>query len=111
MESSNQNILFIVFLAIFFAAFIIFGVWLMRWQFNKADELLKNWARKNKYQVLEKQHANFGDGPAGTRQSSAQVKYRVVVIDENGQRKSGLIIVGSKNLGTLSDETAVTWDE
>lgn len=111
MQQSRQDILFIFALVIFFAAFIIFAVWLMRWQFNKADRLLENWARENKYRILEKRNANFGDGPAGTRQASSQVKYRIAVVDENNQRKSGLATIGSKNLGTLSDEVMVDWDD
>jgi len=111
MEESGQNILFIFLVAALFAVFLIFAVWLMRWQFNKADRLLENWARENNYRILEKQNANFGDGPAGTRQSSSQVKYRIVVLDGGNRRKSGLVTIGSKNLGTLSDEIAVGWDE
>lgn len=111
MEESGQNILFIFLIAALFAVFLIFAVWLLRWQFNKADRLLENWARENNYRILEKQNANFGDGPAGTRQASSQVKYRIVVIDGNDQRKSGLVTIGSKNLGTLSDEIVVAWKE
>lgn len=111
MEQSGQNFLFIFAIVILFAAFIIFAFWLVRWQFNKADRLLADWASANKYRVLEKRDANFGDGPAGTRQASAQVKYRIAVVDENNYRKSGLVVIGSKNLGTLSDEVTVTWDE
>lgn len=83
----------------------------MRWQFNRADVLLENWAKENKYQIIDKQNANFGDGPIRRRQETAQVKYRVVIKDRNGQRKSGLVKAGSKNLGTLSDEITVIWDE
>lgn len=111
MEESKQIVLFIFLMAVLFVGFLIFAVWLMRWQFNKADRLLKNWARENNYRILEKQNANFGDGPAGTRQSSSQVKYQIVVIDSKDQRKSGLVTVGSKNLGTLSDEIVVGWDD
>ncbi len=111
MEESGQNVLFIVLIAALFAVFLIFAVWLVRWQFNKADRLLENWAGENEYRIVEKRNANFGDGPAGTRQASSQVKYRIVVVDENNQRKSGLAIVGSVNLGTLSDEVTVAWDD
>lgn len=111
MEQSGQNILFIFAIVILFAAFVIFAVWLMRWQFNKADRLLESWASENKCRILEKQNANFGDGPVGRRQASSQVKYRIVVLDENNQRKSGSAIIGSKNLGTLSDEVTINWDD
>ena len=107
---SGQNILPIFGIVILFAVVIIFAVWLIRWQFRKADRSLENWANENKCRILEKLPANFGDGPTGTRQSSSQVKYRIIVVDENDVRKSGLATIGSKNLGTLSDEVVVSWD-
>lgn len=111
MEQNESNVWFIFALVILFAAFIIFAFWLVRWQFNRADRLLENWASENEYRILEKRDANFGDGPTGTRQSSSQVKYRIVVADGNNQRRSGLAVVGSKSAGTLSDEVTVNWDE
>ena len=111
MTESGQNVVFVILIAALFAGFLIFAFWLVRWQFNRADRLLESWAGENKYRILEKQNANFGDGPTGTRQSSSQVKYRIVVIDENNRKKSGLAIIGSKNWGTLSDEVTVRWDD
>lgn len=111
MEQNESNGWFIFALVILFVAFIVFAFWLVRWQFNRADRLLENWASKNEYRILEKRNANIGDGPTGTRQSSSQVKYRIVIVDRSNQRKSGMAIVGSKNTGTLSDEVIVNWDE
>lgn len=111
MVESGQNILFVILIAALFAVFLIFAVWLVRWQFDKADRLLQDWARANNFQILEKHNANFGDGPAGTRQASSQVKYRVVVFDGGDRRKSGLVTVGSESFGTLSDEVTIEWDE
>lgn len=94
-----------------FVAVLFFGRWMLRWQWRRADELLETWAKNHQYRIVEKRHANVGDGPAGTRQSSKRVKYKITVTDAQGQRKHGLISIGSVAMGTLHDDIAVEWDE
>ena len=83
---------------------------MIRWQYSKADRLLENWAAQNNYKLIEKQDANFGDGPLGRRGSKTYVKYRVKIEDENGNIKTGIVFLGSETTGVLSDEVRVEWD-
>ena len=88
----------------------IFGAWMVRWQFAKADRMLDNWARENGYTISKKRSANVGDGPMGARQATHAVKYRVTVADQAGHKRSGIIRLGSLQSGTLSDEVSMEWD-
>lgn len=101
---------FFVLIACLFVAALCFGSWMLRWQFARAEALLEGWAAQNRLRIVHKARANVGDGPGGTRQSSKQVKYRVVVVDESGAQRSGVAHLGSRAMGTLSDEVSVEWD-
>lgn len=107
----GKNILFILLLAVVFGGVLIFALWMIRWQYSKADVLLDNWATQNHYKLLEKENANFGDGPLGRRGAKTQVKYRIKVEDENGTIKTGLAYLGGENVGVLSNEVKVEWDD
>ncbi len=72
--------------------------------------MLENWATQNKYKLIEKQNANFADGPLGWRGAKTYVKYRVKVEDANGKTKTGVVYLGSENIGVLSNEVKVEWD-
>jgi hypothetical protein len=106
----TKNIMFIILLIIVFGGVLIFGWWMIRWQYSKADSMLDNWATQNNYKVLEKTDANVGDGPMGRRGASTFVKYRIKVQDPEGKIKTGIIILGNENTGVLSDEIKVNWD-
>lgn len=73
--------------------------------------MLEKWATENNYQIVDKQNANFGDGPLGRRGSGTYVKYRIIVKDSGGMTKTGVITLGSKETGVLSNEIKVDWDE
>ncbi|MGI8556423.1 MAG: hypothetical protein ACR2LT_08730 [Pyrinomonadaceae bacterium] len=102
---------FVLFIVALFGGILLFGWWMMRWQYSTADSLLENWTRQNKYKLIEKKDANFGDGPIGRRGSKRYVKYRIKIQDEKGNIKSGIIYLGDENIGTLSDEIKVDWDD
>jgi hypothetical protein len=89
----------------------LFGWWMYRWQYTKADDLLDNWARSNHYQVLKKEKANpGGTGPGVRYAENTQVIYRIEVLDAAGQIKTALIKIGGETAGTLSDAIEVVWD-
>ena len=100
----------IVFIVLLFGAFLAFAFWMIRWQYSKADRMLENWAAQNSYKLIEKQDANFGDGPLGRRGAKTHVKYRVKVEDAEGKAKIGIVYLGSESMGVLSDEVKVEWD-
>ena len=105
-----KNIVFVIFLIVIFGGVLLFGWWMLRWQYSKADSMLENWATQNNYQILEKTDANEGDGPMGRRGSNTYVKYRIKVKTADGGTKTGIITLGSERTGVLSDEVKVDWD-
>lgn len=107
---NGKNIIFVIAVILLFSAFIVFAFWMIRWQYSKADRLLETWAARNNYELIEKQDANFGDGPMGRRGSKTYVKYRIKVKDDNGNIKTGIVFLGNENTGVLSDEVRVEWD-
>jgi len=110
LEMDGKNIFFIFFLVLLFGAFLLFAFWMIRWQYSKADRMLVNWATQHKYKLIEKQDANFGDGPLGRRGAKTYVKYRIKVEDAEGKTKTGIVYLGSENVGVLSEEVKVEWD-
>ncbi len=107
----GTNISFILFLVLFFGAFLALAFWMIRWQFSKADQMLENWAAQNKYKLIEKQNANFNDGPLGWRGAKTHVKCRIKVEDAAGKTKTGIVYLGSANMGVLSNEVKVEWND
>lgn len=109
MDGANAS--FILFLVLFLGSFSAFAIWMLRWQFSKARRMLENWAAQNKYKLIEKQNANFNDGPLGWRGAKTYVKYRVKVRDTDGKTKTGIVYLGGENTGVLSNEIKVEWDD
>ena len=106
----SKNIFFALFLVIIFGGILIFAFWMIRWQYSKADRMLENWAAQNNYKLLEKENANFGDGPLGRRGAKTYVKYRIRVEDITGKIRTGIAFLGDENVGVLSDKVRVEWD-
>lgn len=106
-----NNIVFIIFIILLFGAVLLFGWWMWTQQFSEADKMLEKWATENNYQIVDKQNANVGDGPMGRRGSGTYVKYKITVKDSSGAVKTGIITLGSKGTGVLSDEVNIDWDK
>jgi hypothetical protein len=86
--------------------------WIHRWQCGEADRMLENWARQNGFTVLSKEWANpWGTGPGVVYASNKQVFYRVVVQDAEGKKKTGLVKIGSRMIGVLSNDVEAEWDK
>jgi hypothetical protein len=86
-------------------------VWLVRWQYARADALLDQWVEQNQYHVLKKEEITpAGTGPRGNRYGVKQVVYRVLVSDAAGQKKTARITLGSRQAGIISDEVRVEWE-
>jgi len=107
----GKNIFFIFLLVLIFGGLLLFAFWMIRWQYSKADTLLKNWATQNNCKLIKKENANFGDGPLGRRGAKTHVKYRIKVEDGDGKTKTGIAYLGSENIGVLSNEVKVKWDD
>lgn len=100
-----------LFIGLIFVAVLAFGWWMYRWQYNRADAILDNWAQTNNFKIIEKQKANFGTGPEAVRAGNKQVLYRITVVDVDGNQRTGLARIGSESTGTLSDKIVVEWDQ
>jgi lipopolysaccharide export LptBFGC system permease protein LptF len=95
-----------------FVAVALFGWWVFRWQYNRADVLLDQWAHENNYTVIDKLDANpSGTGPKDRWAKNKQIMYRVTVKDSDGNTKSGVVKLGSEHSGTISDQVTVEWDK
>jgi hypothetical protein len=103
---------FIITVILLFGSVIGVGGLVYRWQFRTADAQLGAWARRWRYQILEKEPANpFGTGPKAARGSNKQVMYRVTLSNEAGARRRALIKIGSTRLGVLENALVVEWDD
>ncbi|MCS6875115.1 MAG: hypothetical protein RML33_10085 [Acidobacteriota bacterium] len=101
----------VIFLMIFnLFALVVLGILTYKWQHEKAEFMLEKWAKMNKYEILMKSYANpIGTGP-GVGSRNPQIMYRVVVKDSKGERRSGVIKVGSRWLGVFEEKITVDWD-
>ena len=107
-----KNMLPFILIGLLFVAVLLFGWWMFQWQYNKADSILENWAKKNNFTVIEKVEANPpGTGPKDRNASNKQVMYKIKVEDDKGEKKSALVKIGSEKTGTLSEEIEVIWDK
>jgi len=94
-----------------FAVVLLFGIWMVRWQYREADAMLDRWARASGYELLERERDDSSTGPMASRSSSRQVVYHVVVKDEKGRRRTGRVVCGGKSTGVLDNKVSVRWDE
>ena len=111
MDPGRKKMFGILFIVLLFVSVLVFGWWVYRWQYQRADTILEEWAQGNSFKIVEKQKANFGTGPEAVRSGDKRVQYRITVLDENGRRRTGLAIIGSETAGTLSDQIVVEWDQ
>jgi hypothetical protein len=94
-----------------FGAVLALGIFMLRWQYRRADELLDEWARHHSYRVLERQERTApGDGPMNRSARNKQVVYSVKLIDQDGNVRLAQVSVGSPETGVLSDRVSVEWE-
>ena len=93
-----------------FLLVIVAGWWMFRWQYDKADDLLNNWATSEGYTVVSKEDANPpGTGPKDRYAGNKQIWYRVTLKDKDGKERKALVKLGSEGTGTLSNDVKVEW--
>jgi hypothetical protein len=97
-------------IVVLFAGLIVFGIWMVRWQYRKAETRLREWAQQHHYQILETESANpIGTGPMA-RSGNKQVMFRVTLSDGSGVRRRALVKVGSESIGVLGGDVVVEWE-
>jgi hypothetical protein len=66
-----------------------------RFRWHVAPSALQRWAEVEGYRIVEQERAGIFDWLSFAKGNSSWVIYRVVVLDETGQVRSGLARVGS----------------
>jgi hypothetical protein len=90
------------------AALIVLAV---IWDHRRSQYLLRQWAERNDYRLVNVERRNFFRGPFFWNTSKGQVVYRVTVEDPVGNERSGYLRLGSWVWGLFSDEVTERWDE
>jgi hypothetical protein len=94
-----------------FAAFLAPVIFLWIWHFRRSNSLLEQWAAKGGYRILSREHRALRKGPFLWNSTRGQAVYYVVVVDSDGDTRSGWVRCGGYWLGMLSDHTEVRWDD
>jgi hypothetical protein len=79
-------------------------------QYARADEILRGWAKEAGMEVVSAEKRYWRTGPFFLRHSRGQFVYRITVRDPAGAERSGWIRVGGWLGGVLSNKTNVIWD-
>src|SRR5262249_46660716 len=95
---------------------LLFMVWIVGFPYHmiglpKAPSRLRNWADRHRLEIVERWEPRFTwNGPFAGRTSS-QALYRVVCVDDKGERRSAWVLCGSPLRGSWVDQVEVRWDE
>jgi hypothetical protein len=81
------------------------------WHFGRSNSLLDQWAERNGYEIVRREHRSFFKGPFFWTSTRGQSVYYVVVEDEAGNRRSGYARCGGWWFGLLSNNVEVRWDD
>jgi hypothetical protein len=79
------------------------------WGFARGNQILDKWAMDNGFRIIQREYKffwNILDFPA----TNGQSVYRVTVVDNDGNEKSGLVRCGHWLLGILVNKVTVKWD-
>jgi hypothetical protein len=91
-------------LGLFVLCLVVLPVW-------RSRVLLRRWAERNGFEIVEKQFRYFRQGPFFWTASGRQIVYRILVADRSAGRRKGWARCGSWWLGVLADRVDVRWDE
>lgn len=89
---------------------IVLGVALMFWHFSRSKHILRDWARRNGFEIVSAERRFFFRGPFWWRTGKGHEVFRVTVRDGEGQVRSAYVRVGGWWGGMLSDQASVEWD-
>ncbi|MET0385926.1 MAG: hypothetical protein ABW321_08200 [Polyangiales bacterium] len=94
-----------------FGSLLFTATWWVRRQLRRADARLLDWVDQRRYRLLDVRPAPFARAPRrpGARKNK-QIIYRVVLADEYGTERTGLIKLGSKTFGVLTREIPIEWE-
>ncbi len=96
---------------VFAAAVLAFVILWFYWYVERANRLLAEWAAKNHFIILNKQHRFLRRGPYLLRASDDQAVFRVEVQDPRGIVRTAWIRIGSFWTGLFNKKVSVRWDD
>jgi len=96
---------------IIFGGVLAFGIFMLRSQYRRAEQLVDRWAVEHSYRVIEREEQTApGDGPMNRYAANKQIVYAVKLVDRSGNIRHAKLRVGSPETGVLSDRVSVEWD-
>ncbi len=104
-NSGQWMLLVFGFALVFLVAFLP-----IRWHFRRSRRLLETWAARERYQIIEQRYRSVRRGPFLGSSSRGQAVYHVIVRDQTGVERRGLVRLGGFWRGLYSDQVEVVWD-
>jgi hypothetical protein len=96
---------------VIFGGVLALGIFMLRWQYRRSEQLLEQWARQHSYRVVEREERTAaGEGPMNRFAGNKQIVYRLKLVDEAGHVRHATVRVGSLESGVLSDQVSVEWE-
>jgi hypothetical protein len=92
-------------------ALIAFVGLMLWWHFSRSASFLEQWAAKNGYRIVSREHRYLRKGPFFWTFSRGQTVYYVTVEDEQGNQRHGWVRCGNWFFGLLSDNAEVRWED
>jgi hypothetical protein len=90
---------------------IIIGAALLAWTQNRSEVLIRRWAARNGYRLVDFERRALFRGPFFLFTSQGQTVYRVTVQMPDGKTRNGYTRLGGWFTGLISDDVAVAWDD
>ena len=107
----RAQLLTVAMAVLIFGGVLAIGIFMLRWQHRRAEQLVEEWAQRHSYRVLEREDRTApGDGPMNRYAKNRAIVYAVKVADPDGKIRRARLTVGSPDMGVLSDQVSVEWE-
>jgi hypothetical protein len=81
------------------------------WFFRRSRSLLRQWAKKNGFEIVHAKLCWLVQGPFTGLSNKGQTVYRIKVRDHHGQERLGWLLCGGIWSGLFSSQIRVEWDD
>ena len=88
--------------------FIVYSTW---WRFHRANQMIQDWAARNRFLLLQKRLQIFRYGPFWWRTGKHQLVYHVTIRDCDENIRRAWLRCGGFFLGMMSDHIDVEWEK
>ena len=108
---SRQTMLTVAMAVLIFGGVLALGIFMLRWQQRRAEQLIEQWAKRHSYRVLEQEERTaLGEGPMNRYAKNKAIVHAVKVADPDGKIRRARLTVGSPDMGVLSEQVSVEWE-